>query len=41
MPQPGSDAKPSENLAAAAKREQLWTDKVLSQVARTVGARMV
>ncbi|MFB7715125.1 hypothetical protein [Streptomyces sp. NPDC056105] len=40
VPQPGSDAKPSENLAAAAKRERLWTDKVLSQVARTVGARM-
>ncbi|MFE6807704.1 hypothetical protein [Streptomyces sp. NPDC057681] len=40
VPQPGSDAKPSENLAAVAKRERLWTDKVLSQVARTVGARM-
>ncbi|QKW07528.1 hypothetical protein HUT18_15205 [Streptomyces sp. NA04227] len=39
-PNPGPDAKPSENLAAAAKREQVWTDKVLSQVARTVAARM-
>ncbi|MGW6403983.1 hypothetical protein [Streptomyces sp. NPDC055134] len=40
VPQPDPDAKASENLAAAAKRERLWTDKVLSQVARTVGARM-
>ncbi|RVU20010.1 hypothetical protein EOT10_28855 [Streptomyces antnestii] len=38
--QPGPDAKPSENLAAAAERKRLWTDKVLSQAARTVAARM-
>ncbi|MEU6664321.1 hypothetical protein [Streptomyces sp. NPDC046821] len=38
--QPGPDAKPAENLAAAAERKQLWTDKVLSQVTRTVAARM-
>ncbi|MER6531566.1 hypothetical protein [Streptomyces sp. NPDC001508] len=37
---PGVGAKPAENLAAAEKRRTIWTEKALSQAARTVAARM-
>ncbi|MGW3952113.1 hypothetical protein ACWEKM_14560 [Streptomyces sp. NPDC004752] len=37
---PGVDAKPAENRAAAEKRKTIWTEKALSQAARTVAARM-
>jgi hypothetical protein len=39
-PKPGPDATASENIAAEKQRQQIWADKVLSQVTRTVGARM-
>lgn len=38
MPDPG--AKASENLAAAAERRKLWKEKVLTEVTRTVAARL-
>ncbi|MFD3513138.1 hypothetical protein [Streptomyces sp. NPDC058657] len=38
MPEPG--AEKSENLAAVQKRRDLWMEKVLPQIARTVAARL-
>jgi hypothetical protein len=39
-PLPGPDATGNENIAAEKQRYQNWVDKVLSQVVRTVSARM-
>lgn len=39
-PAPGPGAKAAENIEAEKKRRQVWADKVLPEVVRTVGARM-
>jgi len=39
-PKPGPDANADENRAAERKRNRTWTDKVVAQAVRTVGARM-
>jgi hypothetical protein len=39
-PKPDPDATAAENIAAEKQRQQIWADKVLSQVTRTVAARM-
>ncbi|CAM5301410.1 hypothetical protein SAVIM338S_00450 [Streptomyces avidinii] len=39
-PGPAKGAKAAENIEAEKKRRQVWTDKVLPEVVRTVSARM-